>query len=106
GSNFSTGQCQLLCVARAILKQSKILMIDEATANVDQTTDSLIQNVIAEKFKDRTILTIAHRLNTVAKSDRIIVMHQGKILDFDVPQNILPKYGHEQHASSDTNNQS
>jgi ATP-binding cassette subfamily C (CFTR/MRP) protein 4 len=59
----------LICVARAILKQSKILMIDEATANVDRTTDSLIQNVIADKFQNRTILTIAHRLNTVAKSD-------------------------------------
>ncbi len=93
GSNFSAGQCQLICVARAILKQSKILMIDEATANVDQMTDSLIQNVIAEKFQNRTILTIAHRLNTVAKADRIVVLHQGAIVDFDRPENILPKYG-------------
>lgn len=93
GSNFSTGQCQLICVARAILKQSNILMIDEATANVDRTTDSLIQNVIAEKFRNRTILTIAHRLNTVVKSDRIIVLHQGKVVDFGMPNDILPKYG-------------
>ncbi len=93
GSNFSAGQCQLICVARAILKQSRILMIDEATANVDRTTDSLIQNVITEKFHNRTILTIAHRLNTVAKSDRIIVLHQGMIVDFDIPNNILPKHG-------------
>ena len=93
GSNFSAGQCQLICVARAILKQSKILMIDEATANVDQLTDSLIQNVIAEKFQNRTILTIAHRLNTVATSDRIIVLHQGSVVDFDVPNEILPKHG-------------
>jgi ATP-binding cassette subfamily C (CFTR/MRP) protein 4 len=83
----------LICVARAILKQSKILMIDEATANVDRTTDSLIQNVIADKFQNRTILTIAHRLNTVAKSDRIIVLNQGMIVDFDSPNNILPKHG-------------
>ena len=93
GSNFSAGQCQLICVARAILKQSRILMIDEATANVDRTTDSLIQNVITEKFHNRTILTIAHRLNTVAKSDRIIVLHQGMVVDFDIPNNILPKHG-------------
>lgn len=93
GSNFSAGQCQLICVARAILKQSKILMIDEATANVDQLTDSLIQNVIADKFQNRTILTIAHRLNTVATSDRIIVLHQGSVIDFDVPNEILPKHG-------------
>jgi ATP-binding cassette subfamily C (CFTR/MRP) protein 4 len=93
GSNFSTGQCQLICVARAILKQSKILMIDEATANVDRATDSLIQDVIADKFQNRTILTIAHRLNTVAKSDRIIVLNQGMIVDFDSPQKILPKHG-------------
>ncbi|CAF1472632.1 unnamed protein product, partial [Adineta ricciae] len=93
GSNFSAGQCQLICVARAILKQSRILMIDEATANVDRMTDSLIQNVIKDKFQDRTILTIAHRLNTVAKSDRILVLNQGMIADFDVPQNVLPKHG-------------
>ncbi|CAF1406154.1 unnamed protein product [Adineta ricciae] len=93
GSNFSAGQCQLICVARAILKQSRILMIDEATANVDRMTDSLIQNVIKDKFQDRTILTIAHRLNTVAKSDRILVLNQGMIADFDVPQNVLSKHG-------------
>ncbi|UJR38401.1 hypothetical protein I4U23_031070 [Adineta vaga] len=93
GSNFSAGQCQLICVARAILKQSKILMIDEATANVDRMTDSLIQNVIKEKFHNRTILTIAHRLNTVAKNDRIMILHQGVIVDIDIPQNILSKHG-------------
>lgn len=93
GGNFSVGQCQLICVARAILKQSKILMIDEATANVDQLTDSLIQSVIANKFQNRTILTIAHRLNTVAQSDRILVLHQGSSIDFDHPDQILPKYG-------------
>ena len=93
GSNLSVGQKQLVCLARAILKKSRILVIDEATANVDQLTDSLIQNVIAEKFQNRTILTIAHRLNTVATSDRIIVLHQGSVVDFDVPNEILPKHG-------------
>jgi ABC-type multidrug transport system fused ATPase/permease subunit len=101
GSNYSAGQCQLICVARAILKQSRILMIDEATANVDRTTDSLIQNVIAEKFHDRTILTIAHRLNTVAKCDRIVVLDQGMVADFDIPNNILPKHGLIQQVNTD-----
>ncbi|CAF1302261.1 unnamed protein product [Adineta steineri] len=101
GSNFSAGQCQLICVARAILKQSKILMIDEATANVDRATDSLIQNVIGDKFQNRTILTIAHRLNTVAKSDRIIVLDHGMIIDFDTPNNVLPKHGLIQPVKND-----
>ena len=64
-------------------------MIDEATANVDQTTDTVIQTVIREKFRDRTILTIAHRLNTVAQSDRVLIMEQGQIASFDVPNNIM-----------------
>ncbi|CAF1496699.1 unnamed protein product [Adineta ricciae] len=85
GTNLSAGERQLICVARAILKKSKILLIDEATANVDHATDRMIQQVIAEKFRDRTILTIAHRLNTVAKSDRILVLEQGEIIYFDVP---------------------
>ena len=89
GSNFSVGECQLICVARAILKKSKILLIDEATANIDHETDALIQAVIIDQFRDRTILTIAHRLNTVAKSDRILVMEQGRVAHFDVPRNIL-----------------
>ncbi|CAF0920721.1 unnamed protein product [Adineta ricciae] len=89
GKNFSVGECQLICVARALLKHSKILLIDEATANIDHETDALIQKVIADKFRDRTILTIAHRLNTVAESDRILVMDQGRIAQFDVPNKIL-----------------
>jgi ABC-type multidrug transport system fused ATPase/permease subunit len=92
GSNLSVGQCQLICVARAILKQSKILLIDEATANVDQETDRLLQAVIAEKFRDRTVLTIAHRLNTVAGSDRLLVLNNGIVANFDRCENILPQY--------------
>ena len=88
GSNLSAGERQLICVARAILKKSHILLIDEATANVDHTTDMLIQEVIADKFRDRTILTIAHRLNTVANSDRILMLQQGEVAYFDVPNNI------------------
>ncbi|CAF5001895.1 unnamed protein product, partial [Rotaria sp. Silwood1] len=74
GNNLSIGQCQLITIARAILKKSEILLIDEATAHVDQKTDDLIQTIIKEKFQDRTVMTIAHRLNTVAKCDRILVL--------------------------------
>ncbi|UJR13089.1 hypothetical protein I4U23_000113 [Adineta vaga] len=92
GSNLSAGQCQLICVARAILKESKILLIDEATANVDSHTERILQKVISEKFQNRTILTIAHRLNTVARSDRILVLDNGCIANCDRPENILPHY--------------
>ncbi|CAF1116191.1 unnamed protein product [Adineta ricciae] len=92
GGNISAGQAQLICIARAILKQSKILLIDEATSNVDQQIDSIIQTTMAEKFRDRTVLTIAHRLDTVAKSDRILVLDKGSVVNFDIPTNILPQY--------------
>ncbi len=67
-------------------------MIDEATANLDKKTDELIQKIIADKFQDRTVLTIAHRLNTVAKSDRILVLDEGVIINLDTPSNILHYY--------------
>jgi ATP-binding cassette subfamily C (CFTR/MRP) protein 4 len=92
GNNLSVGQCQLICVARAILKKSKILLIDEATANVDEKTDEIIQEVFTNKFQDRTVLTIAHRLNTVAACDRIIVLDKGVIVNIDTPMNILQHY--------------
>lgn len=88
GTNLSAGERQLICVARAILKKSRILLIDEATANVDYATDRMIQGVISEKFRDRTILTIAHRLNTVVDSDRILMLQQGEVAYFGVPSNI------------------
>ena len=88
GVNLSVGERQLVCVARAILKKSSILLIDEATANVDQATDRMIQQVISDKFRERTILTIAHRLNTVATSDRILVLEQGEVVYFGTPSSI------------------
>ena len=88
GTNLSAGERQLICVARAILKKSRILLIDEATANVDHATDQMIQQVISDKFRDRTVLTIAHRLNTVANSDRILVLQHGEVEYFDVPDRI------------------
>nr|XP_039259168.1 multidrug resistance-associated protein 4-like isoform X2 [Styela clava] len=97
GSNFSVGQRQLICFARAILAKTKILvgLIDEATANVDMRTDQLIQSTIREEFKHSTVITIAHRINTVIDSDRILVLGGGLVKEFDEPYKLLQnKNGH------------
>ena len=89
GSNFSVGQRQLICLARALLRNAKILILDEATAAVDPETDDLIQSTIRKEFKKCTVLTIAHRLNTILDSDRIAVLAQGQILEIDQPSTLL-----------------
>lgn len=91
GSNLSVGQRQLICLARALLVPSPILVLDEATAAVDVETDQVLQETIRTEFKDRTILTIAHRLNTIMDSDRIVVLEQGEVAEFDTPENLLKK---------------
>nr|AHK05647.1 ATP-binding cassette transporter sub-family C member 1 isoform X7 [Tigriopus japonicus] len=92
GDNFSVGQRQLLCLARALLRKTKILILDEATAAVDLETDDLIQATIRKEFADCTVLTIAHRLNTILDSDRVAVFSEGKLVELDSPQSLMDKH--------------
>lgn len=89
GSNFSAGERQLLCLARAMMRKNRILIIDEATANVDSNTDSLIQEVVRERFEQCTVLTIAHRLETIIDSDKVFVVDAGRVAENDHPHTLL-----------------
>ncbi|ORX67698.1 hypothetical protein BCR32DRAFT_297543 [Anaeromyces robustus] len=89
GENFSVGQRQLLCLARAMVRDSHILVMDEATASVDIETDSVIQKALRTKFSNVTVLTIAHRLNTIIDYDKILVLNKGEVLEYDTPKNLL-----------------
>ena len=89
GNNFGVGERQLLCLARSLLNKNKIIVMDEATANVDFTTDRSIQETIRSKFQDSTVITIAHRLNTIIDYDKVLVMDKGTVVEFDKPSILL-----------------
>ncbi|DBA72204.1 TPA: hypothetical protein ACH3X2_010602 [Trebouxia sp. C0005] len=89
GSNLSSGQRQLLCMARALLRKAKVLVLDEATSNVDTASDALIQETVRAAFADCTVLTIAHRLHSILDSDRILVLEDGRVKEFDTPESLL-----------------
>ncbi|KAF8528012.1 hypothetical protein BU17DRAFT_81241 [Hysterangium stoloniferum] len=91
GRNLSVGQRQILALARAILRQSKLLILDEATSAIDYATDAIIQNTLREVLKDATLITVAHRLQTIMDADKIIVLDAGNMVEFDTPSNLLKK---------------
>jgi len=85
GSNLSSGEKQLVCICRAILQKNKVVLLDEATANIDIKTEKRIQKLISEEFKESTMIVIAHRLNTIIQSDRVLVLSHGTDLEYDSP---------------------
>uniref|UniRef100_A0A3Q3RKQ0 ATP-binding cassette, sub-family C (CFTR/MRP), member 3 n=1 Tax=Mastacembelus armatus TaxID=205130 RepID=A0A3Q3RKQ0_9TELE len=93
GENLSVGQRQLVCLARALLRKTRILILDEATAAIDLETDDLIQSTIRTQFEDCTVFTIAHRLNTIMDYTRVLVLDKGQIAEFDTPANLLSQRG-------------
>ena len=93
GSNLSIGEKQLICIARALLKRSKIIVMDEATANVDFKTETVLQNSINQGMKNCTVITIAHRIKTIINYDKILVLDHGEMVEFDSPKNLIAKKG-------------
>lgn len=91
GENWSMGQRQLFCLGRALLKKSTVLVLDEATASVDSATDGVIQKIISHEFNDRTVITIAHRIHTVIDSDLVLVLSEGRVVEYDTPAKLLER---------------
>ena len=89
GNNYSVGQRQLICVARALLRKSKVILMDEATASIDVETDMKIQETIRSQFTESTVITIAHRIHTIIDSDRVLVLEQGEVKEYDRPAELL-----------------
>lgn len=89
GKNLSVGERQLICIIRAILRHNKMVLLDEATANIDVVTEQAIQKLISEEFEGATVLTIAHRLNTIIKSDKVLHLDKGRVLEFDSPRALM-----------------
>lgn len=111
GENYSVGQRQLFCLGRALLKQSRILVLDEATASVDTETDTMIQNTVRREFANCTVLSIAHRIPTVMDCDKVLVLDKGKMKEYDSPaklmevqpESIFAALVHEYQARSESN---
>ena len=89
GSNLSSGQKQLVCITRALIRKPRVLLMDEATASIDSKTDEIIQGLIKSEFRDSTILTIAHRLNTIIQYDKILSLKYGKVVEYGEPSDLL-----------------
>ena len=79
----------MICICRAILRKNKIVILDEATANIDVVTEQKIQKLIKEEFTGSSVITIAHRLNTIIKSDKVLVLSHGELVEYDSPKNLM-----------------
>lgn len=89
GANLSSGEKQLICICRSILRKNQVVILDEATANIDIVTEQRIQSLIQEEFKECTVITIAHRLQTIIESDMVLVLSFGQVSEYDAPQKLL-----------------